>query len=113
MMCDPVAEFADAVESRLDLGTLDRTARENFDQVIPPEHVVLRSGQPGPKAKGEFRNDPARVERLPFLGQNVFRLTQHRALLRLQFHCVPPFRLTVASGKLRVDRVAERDLKPL
>jgi hypothetical protein len=33
MMRDPVADFADAVEARLNLGTLDRPTREDFDQV--------------------------------------------------------------------------------
>ena len=57
MMRDSVAEFANAVEPRLDLGTLDRPAREDFDQVIPPEHVVPRSSQSCPEAKGKRVRD--------------------------------------------------------
>src|ERR1700678_586451 len=113
MMRDPVAEFADGIEVWRNLGTLNRPAREDFDQVIPPEHVVFRSRQSRPEAKGKFRNDPACIEGLASLGQNVCRRPQHRPLLWLKFHCVPPSRLTVASCELSMDGFAQRDFKPL
>ena len=71
----PVAEFADAIESRLNFATLDRPAREDFDQVIPPENVVLRSSQSCPEAKREFSDNPARDEAFRLLSQNISRFT--------------------------------------